>query len=250
MGRSQRTEMSTARQLATQARLGVPHPRGRVVHATSQLVPAATELIFPLVVKPNVGGSGLLMARFDDRAALDAAVAKGEPEAVFSLDGTAIGQEYHPPRSGSIVRVEVLDGALLYAIRIQAGGAAPFNLCPADGCQALIGGVPELGATSAADSANKPPRIAVTTPPRRLVDAAIDVFAASGIDVGGLAYLESERDRELPVYDVNALSNFVSDAPALLWFDQFARFIDDLERRLERVPLSAARSTAAVATGA
>lgn len=247
--RAQSSEVSKARQLATLARLGVPHPRSMVVNAPAQLIPATTGLAFPVIVKPNIGGSGALMARFDDLAALGAAVATGGLDAVFGLDGTAILQEYHPPRGGSIVRVEVLDGALLYAIRIQIGDADPFNLCPADICQAPVGGIRQADANSAGKTAKKPLRIEVATPPRWLVDSATEVFATAGIDVGGLEYLESERDGELYVYDVNALSNFVADAPALLGFDPFARFVDYLERRLEGVSPPVAPSATAVPAG-
>jgi hypothetical protein len=59
------------------------------------------------------------------------------------------------------------------------------------------------------------------------------VFKAAEIDVGGVEYLESERDGRVYFYDINALSNFVTDAPTLVGFDPFVRFVDFLERRLE-----------------
>ena len=54
---------------------------------------------------------------------------------------------------------------------------------------------------------------------------------AGGIDVGGVEYLESERDGQIYLYDINALSNFVADAPAVVGFDPFARFVAYLARR-------------------
>ncbi len=44
-------------------------------------------------------------------------------------------QEVLPARGGHIVRVEVLDGEFLYAIRVYPKAGAGFNLCPADICQ-------------------------------------------------------------------------------------------------------------------
>lgn len=232
--RAQASEVSKARQLATLAALGVPHPRSRVINSASQLLPAARQLTFPVIVKPNVGGSGALMTRFEAPEALALAADRGDLDAAFGLDGTAIVQEFHQPRGGSIVRVEFLDGALLYAIRIHTGDADPFNLCPADICQAADAGAGADGPAPLASGGKKPLRIEVAAPPEWLVGAGRRVFAHSGIDVGGLEYLESERDGQLYVYDVNALSNFVSDAPTLLGFDPFARFVDYLERRLGR----------------
>src|SRR5439155_8773169 len=99
-----------------------------------QVVAAAGELEYPLIVKPNIGGSGALMQRFDSADELRAAVEAGQLDGVFGLDFTAIVQEYHPQRGGSIVRVEGLNDRFLYAIRIQNDPNQGFNLCPADIC--------------------------------------------------------------------------------------------------------------------
>ena len=236
-------ELSKARQLALLARLGLPHPRSRVLNDPQQLGPAAAELAFPVIVKPNVGGSGALMRRFEDPDELQAASAAGECEALFGIDGTAIVQEYHPPAGGSIVRVEALDNQFLYAIRIHNDPRQGFNLCPADICQ-----TPEAAplAAAAADDgdfdlcpADAPTKAArkinVAQPPAWAIEAVLAIFGAAGIDVGGVEYLESERDGGLYFYDVNALSNFVTDAPALVGFDPFVRLVDYLERRLAEV---------------
>src|SRR6185503_19866009 len=90
---------------------------------------------YPIIIKPNIGGSGALMRRFESSAELDAALASDELTAMFGIDNTAIVQEYHPPKGGSIVLVEALDGQFLYAIRIYNDPNDGFNLCPADICQ-------------------------------------------------------------------------------------------------------------------
>ena len=46
-----------------------------------------------------------------------------------------------------------------------------------------------------------------------------------------MEYLESERDGEVYFYDVNALSNFVGDAPRVVGFDPFVRLGDLIARR-------------------
>ena len=128
-------ELSKAQQLTLLATLGIPHPRSRVVNHTNQIAAAAAELRFPIICKPNIGGSGALMQRFDTAEELRAAVADGELESIFGLDNTAVVQDYHSPRGSSIVRVEVLDGRFLYAIRIHNDPRQGFNLCPPDICQ-------------------------------------------------------------------------------------------------------------------
>lgn len=229
-------EISKARQLALLARLGLPHPRSLVVNHTSQIAPAAAALTFPLIVKPNIGGSGALMRRFDTPAELDVALAAHELDGVFGLDCTAIVQEYHPPRGGSIVRVEALAGRFLYAIRIANQGQ-DFNLCPADICQAPdaapagTSGTGDFEFCPVEAPAKKPLRIEATTPPDWAVEAVLQLFGEAGIEIGGVEYLESERDGRLYFYDINSLSNFVTDAPTLVGFDPFARFVDYIERR-------------------
>jgi D-alanine-D-alanine ligase-like ATP-grasp enzyme len=225
-------DTSKARQASLLAGLGLPSPRSRVVNHVGQIEAAAAELEFPIIVKPNIGGSGALMRRFRDRAELRSALDAGELDGILGLDATAIVQEFHPPRGGSIVRVEALDNRFLYAIRIQTDPDQGFNICPADICQVTNAGVPDSGFNACpAEAPRRALQIEVANPPSWVVEAVLEIFRASDIDVGGVEYLESERDGRLYLYDVNSLSNFVTDAPNLLGFDPTARFVDFLERR-------------------
>ena len=107
-------ETSKALQLLLFQRLGVPYPKARVVNHSSQLVRAAEGLRYPVIVKPNIGGSGALMRRFESPDELGEAVRAGGFD--FGVDHTALVQEYLAPEEGAIVRVEVLDGAYLQIV--------------------------------------------------------------------------------------------------------------------------------------
>jgi hypothetical protein len=209
-----RLELSKAAQIALLARLGLPHPRSRVINHPSRALEAADDLVFPLIVKPNIGGSGAKIQRFETRAALEEAVAAGTLD--LGIDQTALVQEYHPPANGAIVRVEVLDSRLLYAIRIYPNPDEGFNLCPADICH-------DLPTSSLKVEGHAPPEDAVAE--------AVNIARAAQIDVGGIEYLTSARDGRRYYYDINALSNFVGDAPAVVGFDPVPVFVDYLERR-------------------
>jgi hypothetical protein len=221
-------ELSKARQLHLLAQLGLPAPATRVVNTTEGLPRAAQQLTFPLIVKPNVGGSGARLRRFDAPDELADASERGELEDLFEIDGTALVQEYHPPRDGSIVRVEVLDGAFLYAIRIHNDPNDGFNLCPADICQ-----VPTQSLDFCpVDVPAKPGRkIEAVRPPDHVIDGVLRIARTAALDLCGVEYLESERDGRLYFYDINALSNFVTDAPTLVGFDPFERLGALVERR-------------------
>ena len=53
-----RTELSKAAQLSLLDELGLPYPKARVIHRASQALAATEGLRWPIVVKPNIGGSG------------------------------------------------------------------------------------------------------------------------------------------------------------------------------------------------
>src|SRR5213594_1465379 len=181
-------------------------------------------LRLPVLVKPNVGGSGALIERFDSRVDLETAAERLD----FGPDGTALLQEYVEPAGGAIVRVEVLDRRLLYAIRIVPGPTA-FNLCPADICQAEP--APAAGALGACP-ADATPGLTVTRgdAPPAVVDAVLALTRAASIDVGGVEYLVGKADGRVYFYDVNATSNFVANAPAVVGFDPTPRFVDYIVR--------------------
>src|SRR5580765_1528899 len=93
-------ETSKALQVSLLERLRLPVPRTPAVNHPSLLLGASRGLRFPLVVKPNVGGSGAGIIRFDDAAELLAAVVAGRVGT--GIDGTILLQEYHAPRHNSI----------------------------------------------------------------------------------------------------------------------------------------------------
>jgi glutathione synthase/RimK-type ligase-like ATP-grasp enzyme len=226
--RAWRTEVSKADQLSLLDSLGLPYPRARVIHDPAHAPAAARGLRFPVVVKPNVGGSGAGIRRFDALETLERAAAEGALE--LGIDGTALVQEYIPARDGRIVRVEVLDGRYLYAIRIYTPGDQ-FNLCPADVCQRVDGAELERKAC-ALDAPKNGLRVEGYEPPAEVVNAVERIMSASGIELGGVEYMIDDRDGQLYYYDVNALSNFVADAPRVIGFDPFATLADWLEREL------------------
>src|SRR5262249_45493136 len=223
-----RYEKSKALQVELFERLSVRYPRTVVVNGAAPLRRAARRVRFPALVKPNVGGSGALIERFETPADLEARAA----EVDFGPDGVALLQEYIEPRDAAIVRVEVLDGRMLYAIRIVRR-ADQFNLCPADLCQAPA--TPEALGACPVDAA---PVLDITRcdPPREAVEQAIALTRAASIDVGGVEYLVGAADGRIYVYDVNATSNFVADAPRVLGFDPFPAFADVIVRAAGRTP--------------
>lgn len=229
-------EISKAAQLALLHRLEVPYPRARVINHAAAAPAAADDLRFPIVVKPNIGGSGARIRRFDTPDQLRRAVMADEID--LGIDHTALVQEFLPARGGSITRIELLEGELLYAIRITPPQGFGFNLCPADICRddsAAWAGTAVEGLC-----ASKPAMdIVATEVPRDVLDAARRIAREAHLDICGIEYLVDERDGQPYIYDINALSNFVTDAPRIVGFDPFERFVDYLQIRVARsLPLA------------
>lgn len=214
-------ELSKARQLNLLERLGVRYPRTIVINHASQALEAADALEFPIVIKPNVGGSGAGIQEFGSRAELAEAVEAGLID--LGPQHLALVQEYLPARDNSIIRVEILNGEFLYAIRLHLSEGV-FNLCPADYCD-----VPK--ASMADGVSGRGVLVEGFTPPTEIIETVKRIALAAHIEVGGVEYLINERDGEAYFYDINALSNFVADAPNVVGFDPFPRLVDFLVKR-------------------
>ncbi len=145
---------------------------------------------WPIVVKPNIGGSGAGVKRFDGASQLRHAIAEpaGSPDALqFGLDSTALVQEFIPAQDAHIVRVEVLNGKYLYAIKVHITGET-FDLCPADICRTTTG--TDLNrAACAIDAPKSGITVEAFTPPADAIRDVELLMQHSGIDIGGVEYI-------------------------------------------------------------
>ena len=202
-------DTSKARQLSLLRRMGLDTPKTRVAHRRADIPRLAAEIGYPVMVKVNVGGSGTGMIRYDSAEELKAAVAdRLTPD---SVDGVTLIQEYVPARDARVIRCEILDGRLLYAIALNGAGST-FDLCPADVCMV-----------------DKPTiTIEVFTPPAEIAAAVERAAIAAGLDVGGIEYMIDDRDGRPKFYDLNALSNFVAKPMEVLGYDPHDHLVDYL----------------------
>jgi hypothetical protein len=224
------TETSKALQLSLMERLGLLYPKARVINHPSQALRAGEEIGYPLILKPNIGGSGAGIKKFTSSRELRAAVDGGE--LYFGIDNVALVQECFTARDQTITRVEVLGGKYLYAIQIHTTGET-FDLCPADICKSTKGeeltriacpvDAPKTGMTVEAYEA--PPRVIANV--ERLMEAA-------GIEVGGVEYVIDDPTGRLLYYDINALSNFVADPERIVGFNPYSRLAEYLIAEAEK----------------
>lgn len=223
-------ETSKALQLDLLESLGLPYPRTRVVNSPSEALVAARGMSFPLVFKPNIGGRGAGIVRYESLDALARSVESGLLD--MGLDSTALVQEFVQARDGHITRVETLGGKYLYAIKVYTNGES-FNLCPAEICR-TEDGVKAVGEMCLADAPVSGLRVEAYEPPHEVIEAVERIASAARLDLGGVEYLVDESTGRLMFYDINALSNFIADAPRVLGFEPHERLVDFLEEEVKR----------------
>ena len=216
-------EVSKVRQLRLLDQLGLQYPRAKVINHPSQAPAAAEGLTFPVILKPNIGGSGAKIVKFNSPDELGEVAETGMLD--LGIDHTALLQEYLPAEVNSIVRVEILGGEYLYAIRLFLT-SGEFNLCPADYC--LLPEPDQQHKTSdlADGVSGKGVPVEGFMPPAEIIANVKRIMTAAQIEVGGVEYLVNERDGQVYYYDVNVLSNFVANAPEVIGFDPFPRLVD------------------------
>jgi len=223
-------ELSKSAQATLLRRLGIDCPRSITFNDVAALRRYEHDVRWPALLKPDQGGSGARIQVVNSLAEVEAIFA-ADPN-VWLPDNLFLLQEYLPHDPGrGIVRLEFLDGELLYAMRVVTHGH--FNLCPSPVCN------PEEDA----GACDTPPHQNVEAPPvefhpfpevpRDAVEMAKRIVRAARLDVGGIEYLETDGGRRV-FYDVNANSNLRASVAAAFGFDPFERVVDFLAGELAK----------------
>ena len=225
-------EISKALQAALFDSLGVKYPRTRIINSAKRAIEAAKNLQFPVIVKPNIGGRGAGIVKFDTPEDLQNAVDENLID--LGIDSTALVQEFAPKKGGFITRVETLNGKFLYAIKIYPQEES-FNLCPAEICQ-IEDQKPlnAVGEMCIADAPKSGLKIERCEPSAEIIETVERIVQAAKIDVGGVEFLIHDETGDALFYDINALSNFVADGVNLIGFDPHERLVDFLEQEIEK----------------
>ncbi len=223
-------ELSKSAQATLLRTLDIDCPRSITFNDVAALRAYEQDVRWPALLKPDQGGSGARIQVVDSLAQVEAIFA-ADPN-VWLPDNLFLLQEYlpHDPDRG-IVRLEFLDGELLYAMRVVTHGR--FNLCPSPVCN------PDEDA----GACDMPGHQNVAVPPVEFhpfpevppdaVETAKRIVRAAKLDVGGIEYLETDGGRRV-FYDINANSNLRASVAAAFGFDPFERVVDFLVRQLAK----------------
>ena len=193
-------EFSKSAQLGLLKSLEIDHPQSVVFNDTETLEKLNGKLTWPMILKPEQGGSGARMYLLNSLTELKELLAL-KPE-LWNPDGLLLLQEkLNYDHSLGIIRLEYLDGKLLYAMRVVTNGV--FNLCPSVTCNPESGG---NGTCELEPVACKPEFFAYAEVPTAAVEAGRRIMAAAGHTIGSVEYLETSEGRRV-FYDINSNSN-------------------------------------------
>lgn len=193
-------EVSKVQQYAALRKHHLRIPRTvAVVGGPDALKKAARTMDLPFITKHNQGGKGLGVSLFRDLDTFDRFVDEGQLEP--SPDGVMLLQQYIEAPEPFITRVEIVDGAFLYAIKSNTEQG--FELCPADACQigdlACPVGDTGLFALREDVDADDP-----------LVQSLVAFCDAEGLGLAGIEFIEDKAGNRY-VYDINGTSNYNGD---------------------------------------
>ncbi len=197
-------ETSKAKQASLMSTLNISQPKTVVLNSISQIEQYIFDFNFPVLIKPNCGGSGAGIQKFENMDQLKYAI--HSDEITLPTNQLFILQEFIQPRDGHIVRIETINGKLAYAMKVYTNGS--FNLCPSDGCDIDRSPSPppteDLGyCPSNTDTAVRFELF--ENPPVDVVNAVERIVTFAGMECGGIEYTVGE-DGQWYIYDINPLS--------------------------------------------
>jgi len=222
--RAYQLEISKARQYQLLRRLRLPFPRTIIVNSAERAVQAARDLGPPLLLKPNIGGSGSGVIACEKQLP---SLRTAEDVLNASADGITLVQEYKKPDNETTYRVQMIGSSHVYSLK--AIGRS-LNRCPnRKDCQP-----PETSAQPDCD----PPEVKFEAHDEdpEVLDQVRLIVREGGLDTCGVEYLISKGIRYY--FDVNALSNIVSDSATVFHHDKdfqdpTDRFVEFIRERLE-----------------
>jgi len=216
--------------------LGLDHPNAIAIYRPEDALAAADSIGYPVIVKPNIGGSGSGIVRYNNKKDLQDAIRFRSLD--LGIDRSGLVQQYIES-DGYVYRVEILGQKLFYSIR-QPISEGSYNYCAADGCST------ESPGDNSEDSGDgefdfcaldSPDRIQDFKPSESIVSDVVNIIRDCSADIGGVEYFIDSNTGLPCYYDFNPYSNFVSNGEAVLGFSPEDRYIDFILETMSSPPL-------------
>ncbi|MCC5880576.1 MAG: alpha-L-glutamate ligase [Idiomarina sp.] len=194
-------------QYAALQKAGVRTPKTRAVVGREQIVVAAENFAqWPLILKPNRGGKGLGVMKFDDLDALRSFV--DSDQYAEPLDGIWLIQQFIQSVEPFITRCEFVGQRFIYAVQVDTTGG--FELCPADICAVGDAACP-VGETATVATAKFV--LSERYHGHSIIGRLETFMRNAGVDVAGIELVE-DKYGDVYAYDVNTNTNYNQAAEA------------------------------------
>ena len=218
--RALQLEINKGAQLSALHAGGVPTPRSIAAMGEEQIVQAAETLgSFPLIIKPNRGGTGNGVHLITSKSNLEQHIKSANYQ--ISIDGISLLQKYIYAPNQEIIRAEFIGGKFMYAVRVDTRDG--FELCPADVCQIERG------------EANGTEKFKILPPSQQpsveLLCKCEDILAANGIEVAAIEFVYNAAGQPF-AYDLNTNTNYNDDAEQQAGIYGMQRLAHFLEQEL------------------
>jgi glutathione synthase/RimK-type ligase-like ATP-grasp enzyme len=217
--RSFHLETSKVAQQILMSGLGVDVPKTEVVSSRDAVRKVIDDLVFPLILKPDTGGSGAFVRRIENREHLLAFI---DDDEVFAPGHLMLLQEIVVPADGSIARVEFVDGECLFAMRVKPQNT--YNLCPAEGCPR---NPIEEGIEASASFETW------ADVPDDAIAQAREILRVAKLDIGGVEWIDTASGRRCFI-DINATSVYRQDIQKATNVNGFLKVSGYLARELAK----------------
>lgn len=230
-------ETSKAQQAALLRKLNISQPKSIVLNNVSLISNYIDQFNFPVVIKPNRGGSGMNIKKFNTQEDLIKSLDLNEIS--IPPDQLIIVQEFIQPKDGYIVRVETINKKVVYAMKVFTKGT--FNLCPSDSCDLqrnINDQTDDIGYCVAT------PTDAVRFElykdlPKDIKEAVEKIVREADLECAGIEYVVGENG-EWYIYDINALSilraSFKEDYNIDGWGQLADYFINEYKKTINHLP--------------
>lgn len=227
--RAHYTGSSKAVQNGIFSKLGLAFPGAIAIYKAEDALTAAEKIGYPLIVKPNIGGSGSGVVKYNTSDELRQDVINLSLK--LGVDHSGLVQEFIES-DGYIYRIEILGSQLFYAIK-QKMIEGQFNYCASDGCHVGVH-PPKQESEFNFCTVNPSAHIALFEPSDDIVAKAVSIIHEAKADVGGVEFLLNQKTGQPCFYDFNPYSNFVSHGERLLGFSPEQRYVDFIKRKIKK----------------
>ncbi len=217
---SMKIELSKSRQLALLRKLNIDFPHSIVFNNLQGV--SKLKLNFPLILKPEQGGSGARMYQINSMKELTQ-IFEDIPD-LWQPDYLMLLQEKLDFDSNvGIIRIEFVNEKMIYAMRVVTNGV--FNLCPSIVCNPEEGN----GVCSIGDDTIEPPKFfAYKEVKSEYVEKARRIIKAAGHFSGSVEFVLC-RDGRVVFYDINSNSNLRESIGIEFGHNPFEFVVDELK---------------------